>query len=82
METNLDSYQLNNVNRPIYKEGWVCPICGAVMSPNTISCINCKGKMGFTTTCNPLENQTLENYNYLNSSTTKFDEKNSLYTKT
>jgi hypothetical protein len=23
--------------------GWVCPVCGAVMSPYTFSCINCSG---------------------------------------
>lgn len=26
-----------------YNTGWICPICGAVMSPTTLVCINCKG---------------------------------------
>lgn len=28
---------------PFYKQGWVCPKCGAVMNPDLPSCINCKG---------------------------------------
>lgn len=27
-----------------YKQGWVCPKCGAVMSPNQPYCIFCKPK--------------------------------------
>lgn len=26
-----------------YQQGWVCPKCGAVMSPYERSCVNCKG---------------------------------------
>lgn len=29
-------------NRPI-QEGWRCPQCGAVMSPWTSFCVNCRG---------------------------------------
>ena len=25
------------------QEGWVCPKCGAVMSPSTAVCVNCTG---------------------------------------
>ena len=26
-----------------FDKGWECPKCGAVMSPTTSSCVNCRG---------------------------------------
>lgn len=28
-------------------QGWECPKCGAVMSPTTSCCVNCKGNNSF-----------------------------------
>lgn len=36
---------------PTYNEGWVCPKCGAVMSPNATCCINCTPAKPYTITC-------------------------------
>lgn len=33
---------------PFYREGWVCPKCGAVMSPDTMYCIYCTPKENIT----------------------------------
>lgn len=32
-------------------KGWECPKCGAVMSPTTECCVNCKGISEYTVTC-------------------------------
>lgn len=29
------------------QQGWECPKCGAVMSPTTACCVNCKGNNSF-----------------------------------
>ena len=44
METNVNWMQ----------QGWECPKCGAVMSPTTSCCVNCRGnKGGGTATTSP-----------------------------
>ena len=35
---------MNKVNW--MQQGWECPKCGAVMSPYTDACINCRGNKG------------------------------------
>lgn len=35
---------IDSVQPVIYRQGWVCPKCGAVMSPDMQNCINCTGK--------------------------------------
>lgn len=32
-----------------FEKGWECPKCGAVMSPTTSVCVNCRGYEGGTT---------------------------------
>ena len=32
----------------VYQQGWVCPKCGAVMSPTTNECPHCSPKGTFT----------------------------------
>jgi hypothetical protein len=80
MKTNIDNYQLNNVNRPIYKEGWVCPICGAVMSPDAMSCINCKGYLLQKYDGTAIKQQPKDYVTLIN--TTDFNKKNVPFTET
>lgn len=40
-EIQEDSYKITPIREPT--QGWKCPVCGAVMSPHTTSCINCSG---------------------------------------
>ena len=35
---------IETTKTPFYKQGWVCPKCGAVMSPNQPYCIFCQPK--------------------------------------
>lgn len=35
---------INPQNPQFYQQGWVCPKCGGVMSPNQYYCINCQPK--------------------------------------
>ena len=39
------------------QQGWQCPVCGAVMSPWTSTCINCHGNWNYSVTWkyNPYE---------------------------
>ena len=45
---------MNEVNW--LQQGWECPKCGAVMSPTTACCVNCRGNKGgsATTTVKPV----------------------------
>jgi len=36
-----------DVNKPDSVKGWECPKCGAVMSPYTSTCYNCKGNVTY-----------------------------------
>ena len=33
-----------------FEKGWECPKCGAVMSPTTSVCVNCRGKTNIEVT--------------------------------
>ncbi len=37
-------FGINQQNVQFYQQGWVCPKCGGVMSPNQYYCINCQPK--------------------------------------
>ena len=50
-------------------QGWQCPICGAVMSPYTLSCVNCNGQK-YTVSCSLTEKDVL----YLRELTSEKDE--------
>lgn len=36
--------QFDNNSQQFYEQGWICPKCGGVMSPNQLFCINCQPK--------------------------------------
>ena len=44
----------NNMNNEVnwMQQGWECPKCGAVMSPTTSCCINCRGNNSFQSSLN------------------------------
>lgn len=61
------------------QQGWECPKCGAVMSPTTSCCVNCRGNKGggtATTITNPID-KNIEwdelNHNHLTSVSSPFD---------
>lgn len=33
------------------REGWRCPMCGRVYSPDTVMCLFCQGNYGYDWTC-------------------------------
>lgn len=33
---------IETTREPFYKQGWVCPKCGGVMSPNQLYCLFCQ----------------------------------------
>ena len=35
---------IQTTKEPFYKQGWVCPKCGGVMSPTQPFCVNCQPK--------------------------------------
>lgn len=52
----------------LFEKGWECPKCGAVMSPTTSVCVNCRGVTGFTITTGITPNRA-EPYDERNSTT-------------
>lgn len=36
----------------LFTKGWECPKCGAVMSPTTSVCVNCRGFAGVSVSTN------------------------------
>ena len=36
----------------LFEKGWECPKCGAVMSPTTSCCVNCRGINEFSVNTN------------------------------
>lgn len=37
----------------LFDKGWECPKCGAVMSPTTSVCVNCRGCLTVEVNTNP-----------------------------
>lgn len=40
---SINNQQVNDYLKNNLRYGWICPQCGAVMSPDQNYCINCKG---------------------------------------
>lgn len=38
--------------KELFEKGWECPKCGAVMSPTTSVCVNCRGFTGVSISTN------------------------------
>ena len=62
---------MNKVNW--MQQGWECPKCGAVMSPHTDCCVNCRGNTNIfvtgTTTGNPPPTADVPPHNNITTST-------------
>lgn len=86
------------MNNNLYiRQGWQCPVCGAVMAPDEKSCINCKGNTTSvwgtggtgkvvippTTTCDDKNSGVVQNESLLLNCRERFDSKDSRskYTK-
>lgn len=52
---------IQTTKEPFYKQGWVCPKCGGVMSPNQYYCINCQPKNVQVTTTGIMPTMNTEN---------------------
>ncbi len=50
----------------LFAKGWECPKCGAVMSPTTGVCVNCRGgtqkTMNDTFTADEIKHMTMGNF--------------------
>ena len=46
------------------EKGWECPKCGAVMSPSTMCCVNCRGNSGGVVTANGLSTPSIYDTKY------------------
>lgn len=44
----------------LFDKGWECPKCGAVMSPTTSCCVNCRGYDRLTVNTTVLDTPTID----------------------